>query len=437
MKKFIHVILILVIIEVNFISGCRNSASDSSPKQIQLKNDDKISEWRENERTGVVAESGLLKSWPKEGPVKLWSNLELPVGHSSVSFGDNTIFLTGNDGQNDILVALDTYGTIKWKTLYGRSWTAANPESRCTPTVEGDRVFVSSGAGDLACIDADSGTIIWSVKASEIYKGTFGTWGIAESLLIDGQKLYFTPGGPETTTIALDKNTGDLIWKSESINEAPAYVSPILIDYEGKKLIVNVSLHHIFAVDASDGSILWKISHSEAHGSEKPSAVRTDIICTTPLYHQGKIYMTAGYDHGGIMLGLKDGGKNADIVWTDKVLDDHHGGVVLVDGYIYGSNWLSNTNGNWCCIEWSSGKKMYEEHWKCKGSVISAEGMLYLYDERSGFVGLLKADPQKFEIISSLRISHGSGPHWGHPVIKNGNLFIRHGNALMVYSIKI
>jgi outer membrane protein assembly factor BamB len=136
------------------------------------------------------------------------------------------------------------------------------------------------------------------------------------------------------------------------------------------------------------------------------------------------------------MLNLTDGGKNAAVAWTDSVLDVHHGGGVLVNGYIYGSNWLSNTDGNWCCIDWNTGKKMYEEHWKCKGSIISAEGMLYIYDEKSGNVGLVKVNPAKFDLISSFKVTEGSGPYWSHQVIHHGKLYLRHGNALMVYNIK-
>jgi outer membrane protein assembly factor BamB len=405
----------------------------------QLIQAQKISQWREDNRTGVSSETGLLKSWPEKGPAFIWSNLKLPKGYSSLTFSKNLIFLTGTNEPNDILVALDTLGIIKWQIPYGRSWTGSSPESRCTPTVEGNRVYVSSGSGDLACIDASSGSVIWSLKASEIYKGTFGEWGIAESLIIDGQKLYFTPGGPETMTIALDKNSGKLIWKSASINDGPAYVSPILINYSGRNLIINVSLRYIFAVDASNGAILWKIDHTKALNSTKSVAIWPDaplIKCVTPLYHDGKIYMTGGYNHGGLMLNLTDGGKNAAVAWTDSVLDVHHGGVVLVNGYIYGSNWLSNTDGNWCCIDWNTGKKMYEEHWKCKGSIISAEGMLYIYDEKSGNVGLVKVNPAKFDLISSFKVTEGSGPYWSHPVIHHGKLYLRHGNALMVYNIK-
>jgi len=416
----------------------RCATPDTGSKAVQIINQE-ISEWREENRTGVSAETGLLESWPDSGPEMIWSNTDLPKGYSSPSVGNNTIYVTGNDQQNDILVAIDTIGKIKWKTSYGRAWTASSPESRCTPTVEGNRVYVSSGFGDLACIDGTSGEIIWTVKASEDNKGTYGEWGIAESPIIDGEKIFFTTGGPETTTIALNKNNGDLIWKSASINDAPAYVSPILINYADKKLMVNVSLNYVFAIDASDGNILWKVKHTEVLDTKKSTSIWPDapmIKCVTPLYNDGKIYMTGGYDHGGIMLSLADSGKNAVVAWTDTVLDVHHGGVVLVDGYIYGSNWLNNSKGNWCCIDWNTGKKMYEEFWKCKGSIIAAEGMLYIYDEKSGNIGLVRPNPEKFDLVSSFKVPQGSGPHWAHLVINNCNLYVRHGNALMVYNIK-
>jgi outer membrane protein assembly factor BamB len=390
-----------------------------------------ISEWREENRSGISAETGLLKSWPAKGPSLLWSNIDLARGYSSVSFGNNKIYTTGNIGNNDILYALDLNGKILWQTIFGRSWTQSNPESRATPTVEGNRVYCTSGSGDLACVDGNTGKIIWSYKASELHKGTYGSWGIAESLLIDGDKVYYSPGGPETMTIALNKTTGKLIWKSASLNDKPGYVSPILITHAGKKMIINVSLGHVFSVDASNGEILWKVAHL-------PRAGGRDLIkCVTPIFYNGRVYVTGGYDTGGMMVEMARDGKSATTVWTDDVLDVHHGGVVLVNGYIYGSNWLNNGNGNWCCIEWNTGKKMWEEHWNNKGSIISAEGMLYIYDEKSGNVGLLRANPEKFDLVSSFQITQGSsGPFWAHPVIHNGILYIRHSNALMAYNIK-
>lgn len=389
------------------------------------------SDWRPENRTGVSAETGLMKSWPSAGPTLLWSNSDLDRGHSQPSFGNNMIYITGNKGNDEILYALNFKGEILWKTIMGRAWKDSNPDSRANPVVEGNRVYTCSGFGDLACIDGTTGKIIWSYKASELNKGTYGSWGIAESLLIDGNKIYFSPGGPETTTIAINKATGDVIWKSASINDKPGYVSPILIDYAGRKIIVNVSLSHVFAVDASNGAILWKVAHSQRAGG------RNLIKCVTPLYYEGRIYVTGGYDTEGMMIEMTKDAKNASVVWTDKVLDVHHGGVVLINGYLYGSNWLSNNDGNWCCIEWKTGKKMWEEHWKCKGSIIAAEGMLYIYDERNGNVGLVRATPEKFDLVSSFKVDLGdSGPFWAHPVINKGILYLRHINALMAYNIK-
>lgn len=304
----------------------------------------KINEWRPENRTGVSAETGLLKSWPTAGPTLLWSCTDLAKGFSSPVFGNNTIYITGNTGSNgaeDILFALDMKGKVLWQTVFGRAWTGSFPDSRATPTVEGNRVYCCSGFGDIVCIDGTNGKIIWSYKGSELNKGTYGAWGIAESLLIDGNKVYFSPGGPETMTIALDKATGNVAWKSASLNDKPGYVSPIVLNYAGKKMIINVSLGHVYAVAASNGEILWKVAHA-------PSSDGDDLIkCTTPLYKDGMVYVTGGYDTGGMMVKIADDGKSANVVWTDSVLDNHHGGVVLVNGYIYGSNWLNNSNGNW------------------------------------------------------------------------------------------
>lgn len=398
---------------------------------FQITNAQEIFEFRPENRTGVSAETGLLKSWPEDGPELLWENLELARGNSSVSFGNDKIYITGTEDENDILFALDMNGKTVWQKVMGRAWNQSYPESRATPTVQGNRVYTCSGIGDLACFDGNSGEIIWSYKASEENKGTYGNWGIAESLLIDGDKLYFSPGGPVTMTIALNKNTGELIWKSESLGDKPGYVSPILVEYAGKKMLINISLNHVFAVDVSNGDILWKVAHINSREG------RDNILCVTPLFKDGKVYVTGGYNIGGYQVKIADDGKSAEIVWTDDVLDVHHGGVVLVDGYIYGANWLNNANGNWCCISWETGEKMWEEPWNCKGSIIAAEGMLYIYDEKRGNAGLVNATPEKFDPVSSFKIEQGdNGPFWAHPVIYNGILYIRHTNALMAYDIK-
>ncbi|MFC2151721.1 PQQ-binding-like beta-propeller repeat protein [Bacteroidota bacterium] len=411
MKKFLCIILIF---SVQYIY-CQN-----------------LVDWRGPGRTGVYNETNLLIEWPETGPELLWSVEDIFKGYSSVSIANNTIYCTGIDDNNDVLIAFDMQGKIKWKVPYGRAWNGSYPESRCTPTIENDKVYVSSGLGDIACIDANNGEIIWSVKASEKFEGTYGRWGIAESLLILDDKVFFTPGGDKTTMLAFNKLTGELIWQSQSVNDAPSYTSPLLISRNNKNLIVNVTANFIIGVLPETGNILWRFNFGE---QKKPDARNNQT--NTPSYNDGKIFVTSGYNHFSVMLNLSENAESVSLAWIDSTLDVHHGGVVLVDGYIYGANWLHNRMGNWVCLDWNTGEIKYNEEWINKGSIISADGMLYCYEEKSGNIALVKATPEKFDIISSFKIPLGTGPHWSHPVIKDGVLYIRHVDALMAYDIKL
>ncbi len=389
-----------------------------------------FAQWRGPGRTGVYNETGLLDKWPENGPKLLWSVENLYKGYSSVSVANNTIYFTGIDNTKDVLIAVDINGTIKWQTPYGRAREKGYPDSRSTPTVENDKAYVSSGQGDIACINAITGEIIWTIKAIEEYQGSIGRWGIAESLLIVDDKLIYTTGGYQTNMIALNKNTGETIWTSESIKENPSYSSPLLIEEGNKRLIVSVTPNYIIGVTPDKGEIIWKFDIRSYAGERRKNQTNT------PLYHNNGLYITSGYNHKSVKLNLNENWESVSLAWVDSVLDVHHGGVVLVDGHIYGSNWINNGQGNWCCINWETGEMKYETKWKTKGSIISAEGKLYCYEEKTGFLALVNANPEKFDIISSFKIPLGTGPHWSHPVIHNGILYIRHMDALMAFDIK-
>jgi outer membrane protein assembly factor BamB len=389
-----------------------------------------IVDWRGPNRTGVYNETDLLDVWPKNGPELIWSTKNIYDGYSSVTVANNSIYLTGINDSFDVLIALDMSGKIKWQTPYGRAWNGSYNESRCTPTFENNKIYVSSGLGDLACIDANTGEIIWSVKASDELGGTFGRWGISESLLIVDNKLIYTPGGNQTTIVAYNKLTGELIWKSESINDDPSYVSPLLISRNGKKIITTVTNNYIIGVLPETGKILWQFDF----GAQKAPDARNNQT-NTPLYSDGQLFVTSGYNHYGVMLNLSEDAESVSLAWVDSTLDVHHGGVVLVDGHIYGANWHHNRMGSWVCLDWNTGKVKYNEEWLNKGSIISADGKLYCYEEKSGNIALVKANPKEFKVISSFKVPFGKGPHWSHPVIKNGVLYIRHMDALMAYSI--
>ena len=389
-----------------------------------------LAEWRGPGRTGVFNEVGLLDKWPEKGPELIWSVENLHKGYSSVSVANNTIYFTGISDTLDVLIAVSLDGKIKWQTPYGRARTKGYPDSRSTPTIEGGKAYVSSGQGDIACINAITGEIIWDLKAIEKYDGTIGRWGISESLLIVDDKLIYTTGGGKTNMIALNKNTGENIWSSESLNENPSYSSPLLIKDGDKQLIVSVTPNHIIGVSPGNGKIVWKFDNRPYAGERRKNQTNT------PLYYENSLYITNGYNHKSVKLNLNENWESVSLAWVDTVLDVHHGGVVLVDGHIYGANWINNGQGNWCCINWDTGEAKYETKWKTKGSIISADGKLYCYEEKTGYIALVNVNPEKFEIISSFKVPLGTGPHWSHPVIHNGILYIRHMDALMAFNIK-
>ncbi len=395
-------------------------------------------QWRGPDRDGIYPETGLLREWPKEGPPLLWKAENLGKGYSSAVADDHAVYVTGMKDSTDYLSALSLNGELLWQVPFGPSWNKSFPPTRTTPTIDNGLVYVISGLGTIACVQASDGKIKWSLDACSHFGCVYGDWGVCESPLIVDDKVIYTPAGEKTTMVALNRLTGETVWQSETLHDTSAYVSPRLIQPGNRKIIVTVINKYFIGVNPLNGKILWKVDYS-AMSPEKgmkiwPGAPKTNTI--TPLYRDGFIYITGGYNHIGAMFRINGDASGVDLAWTDTVLDCHHGGVVLVDGYIYGSNWIDNSKGNWCCIDWKSGKSMYEQNWHTKGSIIFADGMLYCYDEKDGNLGLVKPDPAKFDLVSSFKIPYGKGPHWAHPVITRGVLYIRHGEVLMAFDLR-
>lgn len=394
-------------------------------------------QWRGPGRDGIYPATGFKTPWPENGPELLWSAQGIGTGYSSAVADQEHIFITGMKDKLDVMSCFSMDGKLLWQTTIGPSFDGSFPDTRTTPAVDGDRVYAISGLGTIACLNVLNGEVVWKVDGIKTFSGVYGQWGVCESPLILGNKLFYTPAGNKTTLAALDKMTGKTIWMSETLYDTSAYVSPALFRHGGKEMVVTLAERYFFGVDASSGKILWKYDFASL-APEKgvkiwPGAPRTNTI--TPLYHNGMIYITGGYDHIGVMFRLSPGGDSITRVWTDTVLDCHHGGVVRVGEYIYGSNWISNNKGNWCCIDWNSGKTMYEHTWGNKGAIIAAGENLLCFDEKGGVIGLVKANPGKFELSGTLKITSGKGPFWAHPAIYNGMLLVRHGDFLMVYKV--
>lgn len=392
-------------------------------------------QWRGENRDGHFNETGLLQSWPEDGPELLVNVKGMGRGFSMPIVDNETVYITGSKDAMDYLTKVDLEGNIEWSVPFASSWSKSFPDARSSPTVLGDRVVTISGSGVVACMDTESGSMLWSVDGFTKFEGRCGQWGIAESPLVVDGKVFYTPGGEQTTMVALDLETGKTLWATESLKDTSAYVAPILVEHGEKKIIVGMTASYVFGVDANDGTFLWTYKYFDLNTPLFHVWVPF-INCITPVYRDGRLYVTSGYNHGGVMLELNEEGTDVSVVWSDTVLDSHHGGVVVFNDHIYGSNWIDNSNGNWCCIDWETGKIRYEKEWQTKGSVIAADNRLYCYEEKRGLLALVDPTPEDFNIISTFRIREGSGPHWAHPAISDGKLFVRHGDILMLYDIK-
>jgi len=372
-------------------------------------------------RDGQSPETGLMKKWPAGGPKELWSADGLGKGYASVAVANGTIYTTGAVGSQGILFAFDLDGKPKWKVAYGPEWTGSSPGSRTTPTVDGDRLYIMSGHGRIACHDAKTGKHIWHRDTLEEFKGKNIRWGIAESVLIENEKVICTPGGRDASVVALDKITGKTIWTTQGLSDLSGYCSPAVIDRGPTRLILTMLANSIVGIDMKTGKVYWRHPHKVSY----------DINAVTPVYANGFMYVTDGYRHGGHMFELSPNGTSSSKKWSEKTLDVHHGGVILLDGNIHGAG----TRGVWTCLELATGKVKFTDKLVGKGAVIYVDGMLYGYGE-NGMVGLIKINPTGYEMVSSFKITKGSAEHWGHPAISDGRLYIRHGDVLMSHNIK-
>lgn len=391
-----------------------------------------ISQWNGPARDGIYPETGLLKQWPEGGPELKLKIEGIGKGLSQPVIYKEVIYVTGlKTDSMDVISAYDMKGNLIWDRTYSPAWHRTYPESRGTPTIENDRIYLIGGMGVLVCLDAGNGNIIWKRKPHEEFKGKYMHWGIVESVLLtDDAALYFT-GGKETTVVAFDKNTGDLLWKTKSLGVEKSYASSSLIEWNGLNIALIQTSEGLIGVDASNGKILWTYNTVQYHVEKGKGEA-----ANTPLYFNGDIFITYGNDQPGTMFSLSEDGKSISLKWKNDILDTHHGGLVLLNGTIYGSNMKDNTRGQWASVDWDSGETNWEREWFTKGSIIAADGLLYLYEERKGNVALVTPDTKDLKIISSFQVKDGEGPHWAHPSIYNGMLLIRHGSVLLVYDIK-
>ena len=384
-------------------------------------------QWRGPDRSGTTPETGLLQSWPEGGPRLLWATEGLGSCYSSTAIADGRIYAPGAIGKDGFLSCLDLDGRILWKTGYGPEGAGAAAYARSTPTVDGDRVYLMSAQGKVVCLHAKSGALLWTLDTMKEFQAQQLQHGISESVLVVDHVVVCTPGGTNATVVGIDAITGRPVWRTMGLSEASGYNQPILVRRGKLNVAVIMTDRSLLGLDAANGAVLWR----EPYGDR---GVHTALgqQCFTPVYHDNVIYAPMGAEAVARAYELAPDGRSIRELWEQPRMTVHHGGVVIVDGCVYG------THGHWraACLDLRTGTFLYETPQKVgMAATIYADGMLYM-GHTDGTVRLVKATPQGYQLRGQFRIPKGDGEYWSHSAIANGRLYLRHGDVLLAYDIR-
>ncbi len=383
-------------------------------------------QWRGPDRTHVSKESGLLKSWPEGGPKRVWLFENAGAGYSGPAIVNGKFYTMGTRDGSEILLVLDANtGKEQWTTKLDRIHDDNRGDGpRGTPTVDGNRIYVMTGRGTLVCVSDTDGKELWRVTMQSL-GGETPKWGYSESVVVDGPRVVCTPGGEKGAVAALDKMTGKLIWQSKEFTDPAHYSSIVPARINNTAQYVQRTEKTVVGLAVNDGKLLWETSFPG----------RT-AVAPTPIVRDNEVYVTAGYGAGCKMVRIEPGNK-VTTVYENKVMKNHHGGVVLIGDHVYGHNDLA-----WVCQDFKTGAEVWNHGGFRKGAVAAADGMLYCIEEHRGLVALVEATPTKwtqrgqFKLDPQTKIRASQGGIWTHPVISNGKLYLRDQDLIYCYDIK-
>lgn len=388
-----------------------------------------VYEFRGPDRSGIFPDKGLLKVWPAEGPEELWTLENLGWGYGSPTFVQDHFYITGAVDSLAQLFCFDLDGNKQWQSSLGKEWMSSFPGSRSAPTVVDKLIYVGTGMGNLFCVNREDGSIIWSRDFADDFQGQYPLHGHSEAPVIMEDRVFWTPGGQTHNVVALDRFSGELIWSNPGFGEYSGYNPGKLLTHNDRNIFVTFSAYHLMGFDAESGTLLWSQEQFGVSPEERELGMG-DTHANSVVYSEGSVYFAAGDGNRGVRLDLSEDGSKITEVWRNERFDSFMGGVVLIGNHLY----TSGTSSQFLLsIDASSG--ILTDSLKIgQGALISADAMLYYYNQR-GEMRLISYSEGKMEEISSFKITKGTRHHFSHPVIYRGVLYQRRGEAMMAYNI--
>lgn len=413
-----------------------SEASAPAPAELIASTEPGWPQFRGPRRDGISDEQGLLPTWPEGGPRLLWSAAGMGRGFSSPVIAGGRLFLTGDFGEELRVLAFDLTGRPLWSARNGAAWLNQYQGARSSVAYRGGRVYHQNAHGRVVCLEAASGREIWAVDLLARFRGENITWGLSDCLLVDERAVYAAPGGRDALLVALDRQTGEVIWRSAPLLdgegqagvENASYVSPILVRFAGRRLLIGCSLRHLYCADADTGTLQWTRRRPTSYSvlAMMPVLVGDGVFMTAPHGPPGQFHRLVPPAEPGGRIGVADG-------WTAR-LDACQGGVVHAGGRLYGAYYPARQG--WVALEATTGRVLFEAPELVKGAGLFAENRLYVLSEDGGVL-LLEPTASRFEMRGKFRLPGTRGRDaWAHPVIFEGRLYLRYHDTLYCHDIR-
>jgi outer membrane protein assembly factor BamB len=376
--------------------------------------------YRGPKQDGHYEEVAISTSWPEGGLTPIWKQ-PVGLGFASFSVADGRAYTIEQRRQQEVVTA---YDPATGRELWAQSWNAEYKEGngdgpRATPTWDDGRVYALGATGELRCLDAKTGGVIWGKNILSENRAQNLPWAMAASPLVVDNKVIVLPGGGQSSSVvAYNKLTGAPVWKA--LNDRQAYVSPMLVTLAGRRQVLIVSANRAAGLAPEDGSLLWSYPWDTDMG----------INASQPLVVSGnRVFISAGYGKGAALVEISGSGNSfsARPIWENINMKNKFNSSVLYQGYIYGLD-----EGILSCVDVNTGERKWKGGRYGFGQVLLASGQLIILTDQGELV-LVRATPDQHAEVARFKALEGKT--WNYPAIAEGRLLVRNANEMAAFNL--